>query len=634
MTENEKQKSTNAKQKIRDRYRGVDTSELTIIPAKPLKSAIDGGIKRVAPYIRVSTDSDEQTSSYELQKNYFMEYVNAQPGWLLVDIYSDEGISGTQINHREGLQRLLEDCKAGKIDYIITKSISRFARNIVDCLNMIEDLRNLNPPVGVIFETDHIDTLGGNDSLLLSILASLAEAESRNKSDIMNWSIENRFSRGIFLLPELIGFDKDEDGNLVINDDEADTVRLCFYLFLAGFQLSEIADLLTDMERRTGFNKQHNKKPGVVPEYKTTWTSNSVLEILRNERHCGDVLARKTFTPNFKNHKSVKNRGERQQVKKHNNHEGIVSREVFEAANRKLDLCTGKQDRRYPIMKVIDDGALRGFVPVDRTWGGFSSEDFKIASQSVYEQNTEATEPFPETSSRLSNFQVVRAQLFSTRLYPAVTISRGKVRFNTACMKRFEDVEYVELLFNSVEKCLAVRPCDKNCPNAIRWGTFQEGKWIVREKSCRGFSAPLYEIMGWKEELRYRMRGSFLGEGDDRIMIFDLDEPEIIERVLIEDIPTEPDEPVTTAEETTASDAGSETSKPKYKSVITFPCGGVFGRSYDEDTHFLERVHYSGNWDVLRPAREVFGVNPITEEEIDALLHEAEKIIDKLRKTA
>ena len=147
---------------------------------------------------------------------------------------------------------------------------------------MIEDLRNLNPPVGVIFETDHIDTLGGNDSLLLSILASLAEAESRNKSDIMNWSIENRFSRGIFLLPELIGFDKDEDGNLVINEDEADTVRLCFYLFLAGFQLSEIADLLTDMERRTGYNKQHNKKPGVVPEYKTTWTSSSVLEILRN----------------------------------------------------------------------------------------------------------------------------------------------------------------------------------------------------------------------------------------------------------------------------------------------------------------------------------------------------------------
>lgn len=623
MMEIEKQSSVNTKQKIRDRYRGVDTSQLTIIPAKPPKSALDGGIKRVAPYIRVSTDSDEQTSSYELQKNYFTEYVNAQPGWVLVDIYSDEGISGTQINHREGLQRLLEDCKAGKIDYIITKSISRFARNIVDCLNMIEDLRNLNPPVGVIFETDHIDTLGGNDGLLLSILASLAEAESRNKSDIMNWSIENRFSRGIFLLPELIGFDKDENGNLVINDDEADTVRLCFYLFVAGFQLSEIADLLTEMERRTGYNKQHNKKPGVIPEYKTTWASSSVLEILRNERHCGDVLARKTFTPNFKNHKSVKNRGERQQVKKRDNHEGIVSREVFEAANRKLDLCTGKQDRRYPIMKVIDDGALRGFVPVDRTWSGFSSEDFKVASQSVYEQDVKE-ETVSSSKSILTNFQVVRAQLFSTRLYPAVTISKGRVRFNTACMKRFKDVEYVELLFNSVEKCLAVRPCEKSNPNAIQWGTLKEGKWVVRERSCKGFSAPLYETMGWNEELRYRMRGSFLGEGDDRVMIFDLEEPEIIERVLVEDIPTEPDE----------AEAEDKAAKPIYKNVITYNSGGEFGRSYDEDTYFLERVHYTGNWDVLRPAREVFGVNPITEKEIDALLREAEKIIDKLRETA
>lgn len=622
MTEFEKQSPTDTKQKIRDRYRGVDSSQLTIIPAKPPKSAVDGGTKRVAPYIRVSTDSDEQTSSYELQKNYFTEYVNAQPGWVLVDIYADEGISGTQINHREGLQRLLDDCRAGKIDYIITKSISRFARNIVDCLNMIEELRNLNPPVGVIFETDHIDTLGGNDSLLLSILASLAEAESRNKSEIMNWSIENRFSRGIFLLPELIGFDKDEDGNLVINDDEADTVRLCFYLFIAGFQLSEIAELLTEMGRKTGFNKQHNKKPGVEPVYKTNWTSNSVLDILRNERHCGDVLARKTFTPNFKNHKSKKNRGERQQVKKYDNHEAIVSREVFEAANRKLDMCTGKQDRSYPIMKVIDDGALRGFVPVDRTWSGFSSEDFKVASQSVYggEENNEDSSSSNEAV--LSNFQVVRAQLFSTRLYPAVTISKGKVRFNTACLKRFEDVEYVELLFNSVEKCLAVRPCEKSNPNAIQWGTLKEGKWIVKEKSCRGFSAPLYETMGWNEELRYRMRGSFMGEGDSKIMIFDLEEPEIIERVLVEDIPTKPDEPET------------EERKPKYKNVMTFNCHGVFGNSYDEDTHFLERVHYAGNWDVLRPAREVFGVNLITESEINALLQEAERIIDKLRVTA
>ena len=157
MTKNEKENSTNTKQKIRERYRGADPSELTIIPAKPPKSAMAGATTRVAVYIRVSTDREEQASSFELQKNYFIEYVNNYPGWVLVGIYADEGISGTQIDHRKGLQSLLEDCKAGKIDYIITKSISRFARNIVDCLNMIENLSNLNPPVGVLFDADHID---------------------------------------------------------------------------------------------------------------------------------------------------------------------------------------------------------------------------------------------------------------------------------------------------------------------------------------------------------------------------------------------------------------------------------------------------------------------------------------------
>lgn len=622
MTEYEKQNSIDAKQRIRDRYRGVDASQLTIIPKKDLESTTVKA-RRVAAYIRVSTDSDEQTSSYELQKNYFVEYITSRPDWELAGIYSDEGISGTQIHHREGLQRLLADCKEGKVDYIITKSISRFARNIVDCLNMIEDLRNLNPPVGVIFETDCIDTLAGENSILLSVMASLAEMESKNKSDIMNWSIENRFSRGIFLLPELLGFDKDEEGNLVINEEEADTVRLCFYLFLSGFTLAEIAELLTEMGRKTGYKKQHNKKPGVTPEYNTKWTASGVQSILRNERHCGDVLARKTFTPNYKNHKSKKNRGERQQVLKNDDHEGIVSREVFEAVNRKLDQCMGKQDRRYPIMKVIDDGALKGFVPVDTAWSGFSAEDYKVASMSAYgeeDKKEKEEKSVVAGNSALSTFQVVRAQLFSTRSKPAVTISKGKIRFNAACLKRFEDVEYVELLFNPVKKCLAVRPCDKNSPNAIQWGTLKEGKWIVKERSCKGFSSLLYETMEWEDDVSYRLRGSFCGEGDDRVMLFTMDDLEMVRKVVrCNDLPEEPD--------------NNKIRKQKYRSVTIFDCGGVFGRSYDEDVHILESVHYSGDWDVLRPAREVFGINAITESDIDALFHEAEKLIDKMRNT-
>lgn len=621
MTEKEKMNPRDSKQKIRERYKNVDP-DLIIIPAKPPVTATSDGVKRVAPYIRVSTDNDEQTSSFELQKNYFVDYVNAQKNWVLVDTYSDEGISGTQINHREGLQRLLEDCRAGKIDYIITKSISRFARNIVDCLNMIDELRNLKPPVGVIFETDHIDTLSGTDGLLLSILASLAEAESKNKSEIMNWSIENRFSRGIFLLPELLGFDKDEDGNLVINEDEACTVKLCFYLFLAGFSLNDIAEILTDLGRKTGYNKSRNKKRGGEPKYNTTWSNSSVVSILRNERHCGDVLARKTYTPNFKNHKSVKNNGEVLQVRKRNHHDAIVSREVFEAANHKLDMMIGKQDRPYPIMKVVNEGVLRGFVPVDRNWRGFSSSDYVAASKSVYEEEVQEV---GDNCSRLSNFQVVRAQLFSTSRHPAVTISSGRIRFNTACLKRFADSEYVELLLNSIEKKIAVRPCDKSNPNAIRWGSLKDGKWIVSEKSCRGFSGPLFELMDWNYEHKYRLRGEYHGQDGNGIMVFDLDEPEVIERNCDEEIPTQPDElPL----------ESKETPKSKYKRVVTFRHGSTFGHRFAEDSFVLKREHYAGDWDVLRPAQEVFGMNPITESEIEVLLTEAEIIIDKLRETA
>lgn len=143
---------------------------------------------------------------HELQKNYYTDYIQAQPGWVFVGIYADEGISGTSLEHRKGMQQLIEDCKAGKIDLVLTKSIARFARNIVDCLSVIELLKNLNPPVGVKFEADNIYTLDSNGRMILTILASVAEEESHSKSIIMNWSIDRRFSRGLFLTPALLGF--------------------------------------------------------------------------------------------------------------------------------------------------------------------------------------------------------------------------------------------------------------------------------------------------------------------------------------------------------------------------------------------------------------------------------------------
>ena len=183
--------TVDVKQKITERYKGVDPSLLEVIPAKETEEidVVDRNL-RVAAYVRVSTDNDEQKSSFELQSNEFTDQINANPRWEFAGIYSDEGISGTDLSHRTGMLQMIEDAKDGKIDLILTKSIARFARNIVDCLSIIETLKNLDPPVGVKFETDNIYTLDSTGRMILTILASVAEEESHSKSLIMNWSID------------------------------------------------------------------------------------------------------------------------------------------------------------------------------------------------------------------------------------------------------------------------------------------------------------------------------------------------------------------------------------------------------------------------------------------------------------
>jgi len=209
---------------------------------------------------------------------------------------------------------MIKDCEARKIDLIVTKSVSRFARNILDCIGYVRQLANMQPPIGVFFETENIYTLKSNSEMLLSFMATMAQEESHTKSEIMNSSIEMRFRRGIFLTPPLLGYDQDEDSNLVINENEANTVRLVFFMYLYGYTCVQIAETLTKLGRRT---KKNN----------TTWSPGSILQILQNERHCGDVLARKTWTPSYLSHKSKKNKQDRNQYRKRNHHEPIISRE-------------------------------------------------------------------------------------------------------------------------------------------------------------------------------------------------------------------------------------------------------------------------------------------------------------------
>ena len=232
-TEHKNQSLEEQKRKIRERYKGVDPDSLDVIPAAPKKDIYQTEEdQRIAVYARVSTDNLQQTSSYELQKNYYEDLVNRNPHWKLVDIYADEGISGTSLKHRDAFVRMIADCKAGKIDVIITKSVSRFARNILDCVGYIRELQALNPPVGVIFEAERLYTLDDKNEMSLSFLATLAQEESHSKSVIMNGSVEMRFKQGIFLTPVLLGYNKDEDGNLIINEGEEDTVRLIFFMYL------------------------------------------------------------------------------------------------------------------------------------------------------------------------------------------------------------------------------------------------------------------------------------------------------------------------------------------------------------------------------------------------------------------
>ncbi len=610
--------AVDSKEKIVERYKGVDPSRLIVIPAKVTAEAnLEERPLKVAAYVRVSTENDEQKSSYELQVNDFTERIKSNPHWEFAGIYSDEGISGTQLTHRQGMLNMIEDAKAGKIDLILAKSIARFARNVVDCLSVIDELRKNN--VGVRFDEGGLYTLDTTGAMVLTILATVAEEESRSKSFIMNWSVERRFAKGIFLTPALLGYDKDEDGHLIINEDEAETVKVIFYLFLNGWSHTEIAELLTKYGRKTKLGNE-------------VWNPTSIAGIIENERHCGYVLAQKTYTPNFKDHKSVKNEGQRTQYIDPENHDPIVSKEVYDAANKlQSSKAYASKSRPLPILSVVDDGILSGFVPIDKNWTGFSTEEYKKACESVEMPEVKATAEGPRLF--MGGYKVVRADYFPSREQLTMTIQNGKLRFNTACLRKFEDVEYVELLLNTVTNTIAIRPCGEDNPNAIHWGKLREERWVVSTLGCRGLSKTIFDLMNWGDEGKYRFRGQYINQDNQKLLVFELDEPvitKIVEQVLV---PEEPDAPEATEDEEAVTEeiVIKETVRvypPAWTSSFGTPIS-----SYDHASVLVQR-HYAGDWDVLRPATELEEMNTFTADKLAALMKEAETIMEGWKKTA
>ena len=602
--------AVDSKQKIRARYKGVDPSELEVIPAIATDEiALDQRKLKVAAYVRVSTENDEQTSSYELQVNDFTDRINANPNWEFAGIYSDEGISGTELSHRKGMLQMIEDARAGKINHILAKSIARFARNVVDCLSIIDELKKLG--VGVHFDENNLYTLDSTGALVLTILATVAEEESRSKSFIMNWSIERRFSKGIFLTPELLGYDLDEEGNLVINPEEAETVKVIYNLYINGWSCKEIADLLTDYGRKTKLGNE-------------VWNPGSINGVIENERHCGDVRARKTYTPDFKTHKSEKNRQNRKQYIQRNHHEAIVDRDVYNAANLlKSSHQYAAKSRPLPTLSVIDGGILSGYVPVDKNWTGFSAEDYQAACESV-----KAEEPKTSVEGKrlyMGGYELIRADYFPSNERPAMIITNGKLRFNTACLKKFEDVEYVELLLNTVKNCIAIRPCEKDNPNAIHWGRLREDHWIVSTLSCRGLARTLFDMMSWEDEGKYRFSGEFKVQGENKLLLFELGEPVITKTVEQIVVPEEAEE------DEDATEAEHEEIVIREKVRVNPPS---WATSFGIPVSYLEQHHYAGDWDVLRPAKELEDMNIITADRLAVLMKEAETIMEGWTKTA
>ncbi|HFZ4865398.1 TPA: recombinase family protein [Streptococcus agalactiae] len=280
--------------------------------------------RRVAGYARVSTDHEVQATSYESQMRYYSEYINGRDDWEFVKMYSDEGISGTNTKLRTGFKSMVEDALDGKIDLIITKSVSRFARNTVDSLTTVRQLKEVG--VEIYFEKENIWTLDSKGELLIAIMSSLAQEESRSISENVTWGLRKQFAEGKVHFPytNVLGFKAGEDGAIVVDQDEAKTVRYIFQQALIGKSPYHIAKDLTEQVIPSPSGKSH-------------WNATTIKRMLRNEKYKGDALLQKTYTTDFLTKKKNINRGELPQYYVENNHEAIVDRETFDAVQQVLE---------------------------------------------------------------------------------------------------------------------------------------------------------------------------------------------------------------------------------------------------------------------------------------------------------
>jgi len=285
----------------------------------------------VAAYARVSTEKEEQEDSFERQVQHYTDLITKRPDWLFGGIYADPGITGTRADKRPDFMRLIEDCRAGKINKVLVKSISRFARNTVDALNYIRELKDLG--VSVYFENENVDTLTPGGEVLLTILAAMAEQESRTMSTNIKWSYQKKFQNGEVILNTsiLLGYGKNSKGEYVIIEEEAEIVRRIFREYVGGTSIPHIAKILEEAGAKTKLGN-------------TKWKNNSIMGILRNEKYTGNAILGKTYKPDVLSKRRVKNTGQAPMYYAENSHPAIIEQELFDMAQSEMERRKNEKD--------------------------------------------------------------------------------------------------------------------------------------------------------------------------------------------------------------------------------------------------------------------------------------------------
>ena len=275
---------------------------------------------RVAAYCRVSTDKDDQTNSLISQRSYFADYINRHEDWVLNDVYYDEGISGTQTKKRAGFNAMIEEAMQGGIDLILTKEVCRFARNTVDTLFYTRKLKDKG--IGVVFTIDNIDTRDADGELRLTIMASIAQEESRKTSERVKWGQKRCMERGVVFGRDMLGYTV-KNGVLTVNEEEVPIVRAIFHKF-------------TNEGKGTHVIARELLEEGMRPMRVKMWSNTIILRVLRNEKYVGDLCQKKTYTPNYLTHAKKYNRGKEEMVYLKDHHEPIIDRELWNRTQAEL----------------------------------------------------------------------------------------------------------------------------------------------------------------------------------------------------------------------------------------------------------------------------------------------------------